>query len=227
MDFHGVIFDVDGTLVDSNDAHARAFAEAFASLGYRVSFDAVRPLIGKGSDKLIPDLIGRYDKAVAERKKAIFKESYLPELRPFPGVTALLETLKARGCRLAVASSASKAELDALLEVANAARYFERTTDADDAEASKPDPDIVVAARHSLGLAAERCAMVGDTPYDAQAARRAGVAFIGVSCGGWPDAALQPALAIYDDPADLALKLRSANSQLSRSPTTAERYFSR
>ena len=85
----------------------------------------------------------------------------------------------------------------------------------------------MLAALARLGVPAERCAMVGDTPYDAQAARRAGVAFIGVRCGGWDDASLQPAMAIYDDPADLAARLRSANSQLSRSATTADRYFSR
>jgi beta-phosphoglucomutase-like phosphatase (HAD superfamily) len=142
-------------------------------------------------------------------------------------VQLLLRDLKSEGVRLAVASSASKDELRALLSVAGARPFFEGTTDADDAERSKPDPDIVQAAVRRLGVAAERCAMVGDTPYDAQPARQAGVAFIGVRCGGWPDERLQPALAVYDDPADFASRLRAANSQSSRSPTTPERYFSR
>ncbi len=106
--------------------------------------------------------------------------------------------------KLAVASSAGKDELDALLDAAHAKRYFDTTTDADDAERSKPDPDIVQAALRKLGLAAERCVLVGDTPYDAQAACKAGVGFIGVRCGGlWRDEDLQPALGVYDGPADL------------------------
>jgi HAD superfamily hydrolase (TIGR01509 family) len=210
--YQGVILDVDGTLVDSNDAHAHGFVEAFREFGHDIAFERVRPLIGMGSDKLIPQLIGRYDEALAERKKAIFKARFLPRLRAFAGVEDLLRCLKESGLRLAVASSAAKDELDALLTVANAKRYFEETTDADDAERSKPDPDIVQAALAKLALAPERCVMVGDTPYDAQAARNARVAFIGVRCGGWwRDADLQPAISIRDDPAEL---LRSANAWL-------------
>jgi HAD superfamily hydrolase (TIGR01509 family) len=165
LKFQGVIFDVDGTLVDSNDAHAA--------------------------------------EAIAERKKAIFMARYLPGVRAFPAVDRLLEKLSTRDCRLAVASSAARDELEALLEVARAKPYFPGATDADAAERSKPDPDIVLAALHKLGLAAERCVLVGDTPYDAAAARRAGVPFVGVRCGGWLDPDLQPALGVYDDPADL------------------------
>jgi HAD superfamily hydrolase (TIGR01549 family) len=156
-----------------------------------------------GSDKLMPALIGRYDEALAERKKALFKERYLPRLRAFPRVPELLEELRKRGLRMVVASSAGKDELDALLAVAGAQPYLEAATDADDAERSKPDPDIVQAALRKLGLAAQRCVMVGDTPYDAAAAARAGVAFVGLRCGGWSDADLRPALGVYDDPAAL------------------------
>jgi HAD superfamily hydrolase (TIGR01549 family) len=209
LSFAGAIFDVDGTLVDSNDAHAQAFVEAFREFGHEAAFARVRRLIGKGSDKLIPELIGRYDESLAERKKAIFKARFLPQLRAFRGVEELLAFLKERGVKLAVASSAGKDELDALLAVANAKRYFEQTTDADDADRSKPDPDIVCAALRRLALPAARCLMVGDTPYDAEAAARAGVAFVGLRCGGWGDADLQPAIAIHDDPAEL---LRSAGS---------------
>jgi HAD superfamily hydrolase (TIGR01549 family) len=196
--FDAVIFDVDGTLVDSNDAHAQAFAEALD-----IPFERVRPLIGMGSDKLMPALIGRYDESLAERKKQIFKARYLPSLRPFPKVRELLEALKDMKLRLAVASSAGKDELDALLEVAGAKPCLEAQTDADDADKSKPDPDIVQAAVGKLGLPAGRCVMVGDTPYDAQAAARAGVAFIGLRCGGWGERDLCPALAVYDDPVAL------------------------
>jgi HAD superfamily hydrolase (TIGR01509 family) len=207
LKFQGVIFDVDGTLVDSNDAHAAAFVEAFAESGFKVAFEEVRRLIGEGSDKLIPQLIGRYDEAIAERKKAIFMARYLPGVRAFPAVNLLLDKLRTLDFRLAVASSAARDELVALLEVARAKPYFAAVTDADDAERSKPDPDIVLAALRKLGLAAERCVMVGDTPYDAAAARRAGVPFVGVRCGGWADRDLQPAIGVYEDPADLLSSL--------------------
>ena len=108
MDLEALIFDVDGTLVDSNDAHARAFVEAFGEAGHAVAFERVRRLIGEGADKLVPELIGRADEAIAERKKAIFKERFLPTLEPFARVPALLRALRERGLRLAVASSAGK-----------------------------------------------------------------------------------------------------------------------
>jgi HAD superfamily hydrolase (TIGR01509 family) len=201
--FAGVIFDVDGTLVDSNDAHARAFVAAFREFGHEVPYESVRRRIGKGSDKLIPELIGRYDEALAERKKAIFKARHLPTLRAFPCAQELVRALRAKGLKLAVASSAAKDELDALLEAARVKDCFDTETDADDAERSKPDPDIVQAALAKLALASTRCVMIGDTPYDAEAARRAGVAFAGLRCGGWSAADLQPATAVYADPAEL------------------------
>jgi HAD superfamily hydrolase (TIGR01549 family) len=200
--FEAVILDVDGTLVDSNDAHAHAFAQVL-----NVPFERVRPLIGMGADKLLPQLIGRYDAALAERKKEVFRIRFLPGLRAFPGVVELLEQFQAMGLRMVVASSAGKDELDALLAVAGAAPFLEGQTDADDAETSKPDPDIVQAAVRQLKLPASRCVMIGDTPYDAEAAARAGVAFIGVLCGGWQAESLQPALAVRRDPADLLANL--------------------
>jgi HAD superfamily hydrolase (TIGR01509 family) len=206
--FQGVIFDVDGTLLDSNDAHAHAFVEAFREFGFEVSFQEVRRLIGKGSDKLIPELIGRYDEAVAERKSEIFKRKYLPQLRPFPGAAELLKKLRSKGLKLAVASSAAKEELDALLRIAGVDEYVQEKTSADDAEHSKPDPDIVLVAVRKLGLPPARCLMIGDTPYDAQAAQRAGVAFVGVRCGGWSDKDLQPALGVFNDPADILRAIR-------------------
>jgi len=198
LKFEGVILDVDGTLVDSNDAHAEAFAEAL-----QVPFERVRPLIGKGADKLIPELIGRYDAAAAERKKAIFRARFLPRLRPFLKSRELLSKFKDLGLRLAVASSAGKDELDALLQVAGVREYLDAQADADDADRSKPDPDIVLAAASKLGLPPARCLMIGDTPYDAEAAARAGVAFIGLRCGGWSERDLRPALAVFADPAAL------------------------
>jgi len=205
----GIVFDVDGTLVDSNDAHARAFVDSFRSFGFEIRFEQVRPLIGAGSDKLIPELIGRYDEAIAGRKKAIFLERYLPHVRAFPRVGELLRTLGDMGLELAVASSAAEDELERLLDLTGAKECFEQTIGAEEAGRSKPDPDSVQAALRSLGLPPQRCVMVGDTPYDAVAARSASVAFIGLRCGGWGDADLQPARGVFGDPADLLAHLES------------------
>lgn len=207
LKFRGIIFDIDGTLVDSNDAHAHAFVEAFAEAQLEVPFGAVRRLIGEGSDKLIPELIGRYDEAIAGRKKEIFRKKHLPGLRPTPGARALVAELQRRGAKLAVASSAGEDELGALLAAAQVDDLLRRTTSADDADRSKPDPDIVRAALDKLGLAARECLLIGDTPYDALAAQRAGVAFAGVRCGGWSDGQLQPSVAVVDDPSMLLRRL--------------------
>jgi phosphoglycolate phosphatase-like HAD superfamily hydrolase len=180
----------------------------------------VRRLIGEGSDKLVPQLTGLSadsdrGKAVIARKKAIFKGRYLPGIRSFPRTNELLRTLKNRGIKLALASSAGKDEVADLLRAAGIEDCFDVRTDADDAGRSKPDPDVVCAALRKLGLPAAHCLMVGDTPYDAEAAARAGVRFIGLRCGGWSDADLQPAIAVYADPAELLARLDSL-------PLTAE-----
>ena len=214
-----MIFDVDGTLVDSNDAHAAAFVEAFGDFGLRIGFESVRRLIGMGADKLVARLIGRSDEAIAERKKAIFMARYLPRVRAFPKVESLLQELACMGVKLAVATSAARDELDALLELTHASVCFAQVVSADDAAHSKPDPDTVRAAMDKLALPPERCAMVGDTPYDAAAARRAGLAFVGMRCGGWLDADLEPALGVYDDPADLLDKLLKDPGCVLRTPS--------
>lgn len=204
----GVIFDVDGTLVDSNDVHARAWADAFTEQGYDVSFEQVRGLIGMGGDNLLPEVIGKEKDSpeghqLSERRSAIFKERYLPTIKPFPQVDALLARMRDSGVKLVIASSAQDDELTALLEIAKATSFFMATTSADDAKNSKPDPDIVQAALQRIQFKPEQVVMIGDTPYDIESANKAGVAVIALRCGGWNDDELQGAIAIYDDPADL------------------------
>jgi HAD superfamily hydrolase (TIGR01509 family) len=204
----GVIFDVDGTLVDSNDAHARAWVDALGEAGLAVPFERVRPLIGMGGDKLLPAAANvaadsAQGEAIGRRRGAIFRERHLPHLRAFDGARALVAALKERGLRLGVASSAEERDLRPLLEIAGAAALLDARTSGDDAARSKPDPDIVVAALRKLGCAAGDAIMVGDTPYDVEAARAAGVACIGLRCGGWDDRGLQGAVAVYDGPLDL------------------------
>ena len=145
-----VILDVDGTLVDSNDAHARAWADAFAEAGVEVSFDRIRRAIGMGGDKLLPQVAGiRDDSPLGERSAAagaLFTSRYLAGVRPFPRVRELIERFAGDGFTVVVASSASKADLRALLDRAGVADLISGQTSSDDADESKPDPDIVLAA---------------------------------------------------------------------------------
>jgi HAD superfamily hydrolase (TIGR01509 family) len=207
-DVSGVILDVDGTLVDSNDAHARAWYDVLSEAGYQVTVDELRRLIGMGSDKLLPRAINvekdsPEGKRLSERRKAVFSERYLPNLQATPGARELLERMRFDGLHLVVASSAEGEELHALLEVAGAADLVEDTTSSSDVSESKPDPDIVEAALKKLAVAASEAVMLGDTPYDVEASTRAGVAIIALRCGGWSDADLHGASAIFDDPANL------------------------
>jgi HAD superfamily hydrolase (TIGR01509 family) len=211
----GVIFDVDGTLVDSNDAHAQSWVDTFAEAGYSVPFDVVRPLIGMGGDKLLPKAAGiRHDsdegKKLTRRRSEIFREKYLPKLKPLNGSRALVERVRKAGLKPLVATSAKDEELKGLLKAAQVADLMEERATASDAKKSKPDPDIIHAAIEESGLAADQLIMIGDTPYDVEAASRAGVRIIGFRSGGWNDADLSGASAIYDGPADLLVHYESS-----------------
>ncbi len=204
-----VILDVDGTLVLSNDAHAQAWVEAFASFGYEVSFEQVRPLIGMGGDKVIPKMVPDLNdqegdgKAISERRKELIINRYGPKLQPAPGSRQLILRMQAAGSRLIIASSATSEELQVLLKAAQVDDLLHEATTSDEAEASKPAPDIVEAALSKLKMAPDQVLMLGDTPYDIQSAGAAGVAVIALRCGEFDDAKLSGAVAIYDDPADL------------------------
>jgi HAD superfamily hydrolase (TIGR01509 family) len=203
-----VIFDIDGTLVDSNDAHAHAWVDSLAEAGHDVTFERVRPLIGMGGDKVLPELVGMDQdspegKRLAKRRGEIFRERYFPAVQGLPGAQELVSHLASQGHPLAVASSARKEELQGLLRCAGVDRLIALRTSSSDAGQSKPDPDVIQAALENLGCAASEAVMVGDTPYDIQAARRAGVEAIAFRSGGWGDADLAGAIAIYDGPAHL------------------------
>ena len=212
---HTVLLDIDGTLIDSNDAHARAWVESLAAHGYVVPFQQVRPLIGMGGDKLLPELTGLDPESgeatrIGETRGEIFRRRELPALRATPGARALLERLRSLGLDLVVATSATADEVRALLEQAGVADLIEAAASADDAERSKPDPDIVQAALRTVRRPASHSLMIGDTPYDVEASTRARVPIIALRCGGWNDAALAGAAGIYDDPADLLAHLEGS-----------------
>ena len=204
----GIILDVDGTLIDSNDAQAKAWVEAMAEHGYSVPYAKVRRLIGKGGDKVLPETIGisidsDVGKQISNRRGEIFKQRYLPTLKPTPGAKELLEEMRHRGLKLAVASSAPPDELKASLQIVGASDLVEETSSSKDAKETKPDPNIVEATLKKMGYAADEVVMLGDTPYDIEAAQKIGIGTIAVRCGGWDDAELAGAIAIYNDPADL------------------------
>ena len=224
MSIEGVLLDIDGTLLDSNDAHANSFAEALAEEGLQISFERVRPLVGMGSDKLLPALgvepHSRVAKHVDRRKGEIFKTKYLPTLKPFHGARDLLLHMKRLGLMLTVATSAEETQLHDLLRVAKVGDLIDAKADASDAAASKPDPDIVQSAVQRSKLSASSLVMIGDTPYDVEAAKRAGVKCIALRCGGWwPDDAFVDAVAIFDDPAHVLAEF----DQLLASRTTVGR----
>jgi HAD superfamily hydrolase (TIGR01549 family) len=203
-----VILDVDGTLIDSNDAHAEAWKQAGAAFGRSIPFHAARALIGMGGDKVLPRLTGLSKESsegreLTARRTEIFRECYLSRLKIFNGARELLERLKNDGVKLVVASSAGLEELDALLEQAGLRDLISDTPSSHDAEESKPASDIVEVALERAGVPVEECVMIGDTPYDVAAARRAGVRIIALRCGGWGDRDLAGAIEIYDDPADV------------------------
>ena len=209
----GILLDIDGTLVMSNDAHAEAWVRAFEHFGFKAAFNAVRPLIGMGGDKLMPEIVPELksdtDKAaeISKYRSRLFLDEYAAKLVPAPGSRALVQKLKSQGFKLLVATSAKAEELNVLLKAAEVNDLLQQATTSDDADNSKPDPDIVHAALEKIGLPPTEVIMIGDTPYDIEAAGRAGVQLIALRCGGWEDKDLTGALAIYDSPADLLINL--------------------
>jgi len=203
-----VLLDIDGTLLDSNDAHAQAWSDALREAGHEIGSETVRPLIGMGSDKLLPKLTGidagsEEGKRLIERSKAIFAKEYLPLVKPFPNARELLERMRADGVTLVVATSAADDELRGLLAALGAEWLVDEKTSSSDADRSKPDPDIIRVAVDKAGVGPAECVMLGDTPYDVEAATRSRVRIVAVRCGGHGDEELRGAVEIYDDPAAL------------------------
>lgn len=206
-----VLFDIDGTLIDSNDFHAEAWHRALAEFGEDIAVDRVREQIGKGADNLLPalvsaDFIAEHKQALQDRRGEIFERDYLDRIEPFPQVRGLFEAIKAAGMRILLASSGTSEEVAHHLDLIGCADLVEGKTSADDAGRSKPYPDIFASALARLGdVPPDQAIVVGDSPYDMQAAKALELRAIGVRCGGFTDEVLRAAGcdALYDDPADL------------------------
>jgi HAD superfamily hydrolase (TIGR01509 family) len=209
MPITAVLFDIDGTLVDSNDMHVLAWEEAFAGIGASFDRDVIHSQIGKGTDMLVPTLLpdlGEDEQdALGEAHGAIFKAKYLEKAKPFARAHDLLAKARDVGQRIVLASSASQAELDHYLDLLDARDLVDATTSSDDVEKTKPAPDIFATAIRKIGADPAEVIVVGDTPYDVEAAAKCGIAAIALRSGKFSDDALNAAgaIAIYDDAAAL------------------------
>jgi HAD superfamily hydrolase (TIGR01509 family) len=213
-----VIFDIDGTLIDSVDLHAQAWLDAMQVWGKFPTFAAVRHQIGKGGDQLLRAFfdeheLARVEQPLSDWREAHFRERLRDRVKPFPGVRALFEEIRRAGKRIALASSAKGEELEYYTELLEIDGLIEDATSKDDVKRSKPHPDVFKSALAKLGdPEVSRVLAVGDTPWDAISAGKAGLSTIGVLCGGFPREELVGAgcIAIYRDPEHLRERLGSS-----------------
>jgi HAD superfamily hydrolase (TIGR01509 family) len=221
MRIKAILFDIDGTLVDSNDMHVLAWEEAFAGIGETFDRQTLHDQIGKGTDMLVPTLLPDLDEDAQEKlgdaHGSVFKAKFLDQAKPFPRAHDLLAHAHELGQQVVLASSASGAELDHYLDLLEARDLVDATTSSEDVKNTKPAPDIFATALDKLsGIDADEVLVVGDTPYDVEAAKKCGIAAVGLRSGKFSDEALikAGAIALYDDAA--ALLADYANSPLGR-----------
>lgn len=209
MTIAAVLFDIDGTLIDSNELHVRAWQQVFTETGHAISDEAIRRQIGKGGDKLVPTLLPdaptAEQKALAKGQGRLFKQLFIAHAEPFPQARALLDRVHADGRRIVLASSASEEELRHYVDLLDIAKMIHATTSIDDVRASKPAADIFSIAIERAGVAPAAALAVGDTIYDVEAAQKAGVATVGLLSGPFdqPELEAAGAIAVYRDVADL------------------------
>jgi HAD superfamily hydrolase (TIGR01509 family) len=205
-----VLCDIDGTLVQSNWLHASAWKDAFAQIGIDVLLEDVRRQIGKGGDELIPVFVPWWKRRAVEQplkryREFIFRDQYLSQVKPFPKVRELLQHMKQAGIKVSLASSAHQKDLEDYKRIANIEDLVEKSSSSDDANRSKPHPDIFEATLKKLGVQSKNALALGDTPYDAEAAGKANVWTVGVTTGGWSESELLAAgcIEVYRDVAEL------------------------
>ncbi|MEO6260299.1 MAG: HAD family hydrolase [Thermoanaerobaculia bacterium] len=212
MHLQGIIFDIDGTLVDSNEAHIDCWIEAFQSFHKTFDRATIGSQMGKGGDLLVPDLLNAremrsFGEDLQKSRGKLYKEKYLRAIKPFPAIRSLFQSLRAEGLKLALASSSDAEEVKyytGLLEVGD---LLEGSTSKKDARFSKPSPEIFAAALEQLGTDDARTIAVGDTPYDILAAHRVPLPVIAVRSGGFEDELLKKAEFLFDDVAEMGREI--------------------
>lgn len=203
------IFDIDGTLVDSNELHVDSWNRAFQRFGKQFSREQLRAQIGKGSDQYLPEFltpeeIKRFGKELDEYRSELFKKEYLPKVRPFPKVRELIQRLRDDNKAIVLASSGKKADTKYYIDLLKIGDIIDGYVSGDDADRSKPAPDIFAVSLAKLGdLSPADAVTVGDTRFDVEAAKRTGLKTIAFLCGGTAESVFRQvgAIAIYRDPA--------------------------
>ncbi len=210
------LFDVDGTLVDTNYLHVVTWWEAFRQSGHTVPMAAIHRTVGMGSDKLVAHLLGGerdsgQDAEIAQAHKALFA-TYLQRLPPLRGAADLLRAVSQRGWQVLLASSAGEYELNAMRRALGADEYIAAATSADDVDASKPAPNLVERALERAGVSAANALFVGDTVWDVRSSAKAAVGCVALLSGGVPEADLRRAgaLAVYEGPGQLLDEIDSS-----------------
>ena len=204
------IFDLDGTLVDSNEFHVLAWQETFRHFGKEIPLERLREQIGKGGDQYLPVFLNeremrKFGDEADKLHGKIFAKKYLSRVKAFPKVRELFERLRDDGKKIALASSGKDSEVRHYEKLLGIEKLVDGRTTSDDVVHSKPYADVFVAALNLLKVPANQAVAIGDTPYDVEAAKRIELPIIGVLCGGCSEDVLrgEGALAIYRDPADL------------------------
>jgi HAD superfamily hydrolase (TIGR01509 family) len=206
----GILFDVDGTLVDTNYLHTLAWSRAFVDAGEWAPMNAIHRLVGMGSERLVEELVGHASEAAADARKVRYAE-LVEEARVFPGAADLLRRAHADGLLVVLASSAPRDELDGMIVLLDVGDAIDATTSADDVGEAKPAPDVFEAALKVGGVDRELCLVVGDSIWDVQAARAAGLGCVALETGGFSAHELREegAVAVYRDPMELLLQWRT------------------
>ncbi|MEA2488654.1 MAG: hypothetical protein QOH21_446 [Acidobacteriota bacterium] len=198
-----ILFDIDGTLVDSNDKHTDCWVEAFAHFGKEVAWDAVRFQIGKGGDFLVPDTLNaremrKFGEPLKKYRGELWKKKYMDSVQPFPGIREALDAVEARKIKIALASSSNPDEVEYYVELLGIAKMLEGSTSKGDAQFSKPSPEIFQAALEQTGSKVTETLVAGDTPYDILAAHRGCLTVAALLCGGFPRDTLTKAEFVFE-----------------------------
>ena len=204
------IIDIDGTLVDSNALHVQSWDRAFRHFGKTFPIEALRDQIGKGSDQYIPefltpDEIERFGKQLDDYRSEIFREEYLPKVKPFPKVRVMFQRIKEDDKQIVLASSGKEKDTRYYIDLLKIDNLIDGCISGDETVHSKPEPDVFIACIDKFKLERNQTIVIGDTRFDVEAAARSGLRTVAVTCGGTDANLLRAAgaIAVYRDPADL------------------------